>query len=93
MTTGEIEKIIIEALQGLQAGCSEPEQKITLTTSPLVDLGFFDSLLAIETTLVLEERLRCSCPDHSVFIDKETAKPLTIAQIAERLIALAGEAT
>ncbi len=92
MTSAEIEKTIIEALQELQAGCGETEQKITPTTLPLVDLGFFDSLLAIETTFVLEERLKCSCPDDSVFIDKETTTPLTVAQIAARLAPLTGKA-
>jgi acyl carrier protein len=91
MTSAEIEKAIIETLRELQAGCGEPEQQITPKTLPLVDLGFFDSLLAIETTLVLEERLKCSCPDDSVFIDKETT-PLSVAQIAARLAPLAGKA-
>jgi hypothetical protein len=44
-------------------------------------------LLAIETTLVLEERLGGSWDDESVFSDKETAEPLTIAEIAARLAA------
>jgi len=92
MTSTEIEKTIIEALKELQAGCGDAPKEITPTTFPLTDLGFFDSLLAIETTLVLEELLKCSCPDDSVFIDKETAKPLTVAQIAERLAPLAGKA-
>lgn len=91
MTSAEIEKAIIETLQELQAGCGEIEQQITPKTLPLVELGFFDSLLAIETTLVLEERLKCSCPDDSVFIDNETTTPLSVAQIAARLAALAGK--
>jgi hypothetical protein len=48
-------------------------------------MGFFDSLLAIETTLLLEERLGCSCGDDSVFKDADTDAPLSIAQIAARL--------
>jgi acyl carrier protein len=92
MTSAEIEKAIIETLQELQAGAGEPEQKITPATCPLAELGFFDSLLAIETTLVLEERLKCKCPDDSVFVEKETAKALTISQIAARLAQLAGKA-
>jgi acyl carrier protein len=92
MTSAEIEQTIIETLQKLQAGSGEPEQKITSATSPLAELGFFDSLLAIETTLVLEERLKCKCPEDSVFVEKETAKALTIAQIAKRFAELAGKA-
>ena len=85
MTEAEIEIIIIETLRGLQAGTGEPECEITRATAPLAELGFFDSLLAIETTLVLEERLGCSCGDDSVFRDKNKPDPLTIAEIAARL--------
>ena len=48
MTSAEIEKAIIETLRELQAGCGEPEQQITPKTLPLVDLGFFDSLLQLK---------------------------------------------
>lgn len=85
MNNAEIEKIIIEALKELQAGSGETPCEITPSTLPLRDLGFFDSLLGIETTLALEEQLGCSCEEDSVFIDKETGKPLTIAEIAKRL--------
>jgi acyl carrier protein len=81
----EIEKIIIEALHELQAGSGEAACEISREMVPLKDLGFFDSLLAIETTLVLEERLTCSCDQDSIFKDKETSNPLTIAEIAARL--------
>jgi hypothetical protein len=81
----EIEKIIIETLQELQAGSGDEAFEISPAMVPLQDLGFFDSLLAIETTLVLEERVICSCGQDSIFRDKETSEPLTIAEIAARL--------
>jgi acyl carrier protein len=92
MTSTEIEKAIIEILEELQAGSDDADQKITSSTAPLADLGFFDSLLGIETTLALEERLKCKCPDDSVFIDKATSKALTVAQVAKRLAPLVGKA-
>jgi acyl carrier protein len=85
MSDAEIEKIIIEVLKELETGSGETPCEITAATSPLRDLGFFDSLLGIETTLALEERLGCSCEEDSVFIDKESGKPLTIADVAKRL--------
>ena len=85
MTKSEIEKIIIETLRELQTGSGDTECEITRVVVPLSELGFFDSLLAIETTIVLEERLGCSCGDDSVFKNKATEEPLTIAEIASRL--------
>jgi acyl carrier protein len=85
MNNVEIETIIIDTLRELQVGSGETPCEINQATAPLSQLGFFDSLLAIETTLALEERLGCSCRDDSIFIDKETAEPLTIAEIASRL--------
>ena len=92
MTSAEVEIEIIKTLQELQAGCGEPAREITAKTLPLEDLGFFDSLLAIETTLLLEERLKCNCPEDSVFADKDSAKPLSVAQIASRLLHFIGKA-
>jgi acyl carrier protein len=92
MTTAEIEKIIIETLAELQAGCGEPGQEITSATTPLGDLGFFDSLLAIETTLALEQKLKCKCPHDNAFFEKDNEKLLTIAEIAARLAQIQGKA-
>lgn len=93
MTSAEIERIIIETLAELQAGCGDdPAQEITSATTPLGDLGFFDSLLAIETTLALEQKLKCKCPDDNAFVEKDNEKLLTIAQIAARLAQIQGKA-
>lgn len=92
MTQTEIEKVIIETLQELQAGTGEPPCEMTPATAPLSELGFFDSLLAIETTLALEERLGCSCNEDSVFKSKDGSEPLTIAEIASRLAQVSGSA-
>jgi hypothetical protein len=85
MTRTEIEGIIIETLLELQAGSEEPDCLITVNTSPLTDLGFFDSLLGIETTIALEEKLGCSCGEGTVFKHKGTDQPLTIAEVANKL--------
>jgi acyl carrier protein len=92
MTSAEIEKIIIETLTTLQAGCGEPAQSISSATKPLDELEFFDSLLAIETTLALEQSLKCKCPNDNAFFDKDSEKMLTIAEIAARLAKLQGKA-
>ena len=82
MKAAEIEVLIIEIVKELQVGTGNTAQEITPATTPLSDLEFFDSLLAIETTLVLEERLKCKFAVDSVFPDKETDKALSISEIA-----------
>ena len=92
MTSAEIEKIIIATLAELQAGGGEPDHEITSATRPLGDLGFFDSLLAIETTLALEQKLKCKCPHDNAFVEKDNEKLFTIVEIAAQLAQIQGKA-
>jgi hypothetical protein len=85
MTKTEIEQIIVDTLRELQVASGDMECEISPVMVPLSALGFFDSLLAIETTLVLEERLGYSCGEDSIFKDKTTSQPLSISDVASRL--------
>ena len=88
MSELEVQGVIIATLEELQEGLGTDPSEITQGTKPLLDLDFFDSLLGIETTLVLEERLGISCAVDTIFKDKETGEPLAIAQIASLLSAV-----
>ncbi|WP_446745602.1 phosphopantetheine-binding protein [Silvibacterium acidisoli] len=88
MSELEVQGVIIATLEELQEGLGTDSSEITQGTKPLLDLDFFDSLLGIETTLVLEERLGISCAVDTIFKDKETGEPLAIAQIASLLSAV-----
>ncbi len=92
MNQGEIEQSLIGMLKELQAATGEPVQDLTPATIPLKDLGFFDSLLALETTITLEERFGTSFNADSVFTDKESSEPLSISQIAEKIAKVQGAA-
>ena len=83
MSELEVQSVIITTLKELQEGLgTEPSEITQRSTKPLLDLKFFDSLLGIETTLVLEERLGISCAADTIFKDKGTGEPLAISQIA-----------
>lgn len=82
MSELEVQSVIIATLKELQEGLGTDPSEITQSTKPLLDLDFFDSLLGIETTLVLEERIGVSCAADTIFKDKGTGEPLAIAQIA-----------
>ena len=92
MTKAEIEQTIVDLLKELQVTAGECACEVTAATVPLRDLSFFDSLLALETTVVLEEKLRASWDHDSVFTEKDATRPLTVAEIAERLAAISGAA-
>lgn len=86
MNTNQIEEALIELLRKLQNVTSEQQPvEITGLTVPLSDLAFFDSLLGLELTVALEERLEISIEDQTVFSNQETEEALSISQIAERL--------
>lgn len=81
MSAAEIEKQLVDLLKKLQAGTGEKNCEITSATVPLKDLGFFDSLLALETTIALEECVGKSFGEDSVFSDRESGEELSVSQI------------
>jgi hypothetical protein len=92
MTQSEIEKTVIMVLKELQAGTGDTSVEITSQTIPLQDLDFFDSLLGIETTILLDEKLGIKWNEDSVFTEVESTNQLSVAQIAVRLMQALGVA-
>lgn len=90
MTRIEIEQTLIDLLKELQDVTGDSSCNVTTTTMPLRDLAFFDSLLALETTVTLEEKLGASWDQDSVFVDKESAVALTVSEIAQKLATASG---
>jgi acyl carrier protein len=81
----QVESAVIELLIELQSLAGEETAPITQTTRPLADLAFFDSLLGLELTVSLEERLGIEIDEQTVFADGDTREPLSVAQIAEMI--------
>ena len=81
-----VEQVIIELLQELGCAVSNEPVEITSMSTPLSDLAFFDSLLGLEMTVALEQRLGITIEEQTVFCEKDTREPLSIAQIAEKLV-------
>lgn len=90
MTKDEIEQTLIDLLKELQVVTGDTSCDVTPATTPITDLGFFDSLLALETTVLLEDKLGASWDQDSVFVAKDNTKALTVAEIAEKLAAASG---
>ena len=90
MSPDDIERALIHMLKELQSGAEDESGDVLPATVPIRDLGFFDSLLAVETTIALEARLGVSFGDDNVFWNKENAEPLSISQVAQRLAKVSG---
>lgn len=78
---------LISVLRQVQkvSGRSCPE--ITDATKPIGDLQGFDSLLAVEATVLLEQKLGCTLADIP-FISEGGTRALGIGAIVERTLAM-----
>ena len=85
MDKNKIEETLIVLLKELQAVTGDERTAITPTTTPLEDLPNFDSLLGLEMTVTVEEKLGITCPEQTIFQDEKTLKALSISEISERI--------
>ncbi len=52
---------------------------------PIGNLDGFDSLSAVEATVMVEEKLRCKLDIDSVFVSDDGRRALTLIEISDRL--------
>lgn len=89
MKVDEIENTIIEVLKDVQEMSGNDWNGIQVTASPFNALPNFDSLLSIETTVLVGERL--GKPDlgvHSIFISENGKKALSVHESAQLVMKL-----
>lgn len=67
----------------------EPSQEIKDATRPIGDLPSFDSLCAVSATTEISNQLAVPV-DSTLFWSKVNGKPLTFAEIVDRLETLVG---
>ena len=81
-----IRAAIEKVLRQVQAASGRECPDITDTTCPIGDLDAFDSLMAVEATVLLEQELKCTLDDGTPFISATQQKrALTIAEVVERV--------
>lgn len=97
MSLDEIRSIVLEVLREVQTLSGRPWTGVDPAAKPIGELDGFDSLTAIEATVMIEEKL--GCPDlgvDSVFVSEDGKRPLTVEQIARhisKLLATGGVAS
>lgn len=86
MTKSELQTAITSAIAEVEKRCGRQEPKLQGDTRPVIDLAAWDSLLGVEATLVVEEKIGKQFALESIFVtDDEKPKARTIDEIVELL--------
>jgi acyl carrier protein len=86
MSTEDIRTIVIEVLQEVQTVSGRDWTGIDASAAPVGTLDGFDSLCAVEATVLVEEKLGCRDLDvHSIFVTEDGKRALTVDEIAHRI--------
>lgn len=85
MDKAKIKEALVAVLQEVQAAGGHACPTLYDTTTPIGDLEGFDSLLAVEATVLLESKLGCKLADGTPFISPDGKKALKLSEIGERI--------
>ena len=86
LTKKQIRAAIEKVLRQVQAASGRECPDITHTTKPIGDLDEFDSLMAVEATVLLEQELNITLAEGTPFISATGRKrALTVAEIIDRI--------
>lgn len=86
MSPDEIQSIVFEVLRNFQTLSGRSWTEMDPTAKPIGHLDGFDSLSAVEATVMVEERLGCRDLEvDSVFISEDGRRALTVKETAQRI--------
>lgn len=85
MTQDEVRSVIIDVLREVQQISGREWGELPMDAAPIGCLDGFDSLGAVEATVMIEEKLGCNIEVESVFVSESGKRALTLEEVAERL--------
>lgn len=86
MSLAEIQAIVLEVLREVQVLSGREWVGLDPDAEPVGQLDGFDSLCAVEATVMVEERLGCGDLDvDTVFISGDGKRALTVKEIAQNV--------
>ncbi len=86
LTKTQIRSAVEKVLRQIQTTSGRECPEITDATKPIGDVDGFDSLMAVEATVLLEQELRCVLSEGTPFISVTgRTRALTIAEVVERI--------
>ena len=81
----EVQSKVITVINEIQNSSGRPSLKVNGDTRPLADLQGFDSINAVESTLLFSEHLGCDIePDIALFA--RGGRPRSISEITRELV-------
>ena len=92
MTKTEVLQSIVDVLSFVQSMSGRKPVNIAPNTCPIGDLEQFDSLNGVEATVELSTRLGIELPGSNAFVNGDGTKALTVSEIADAILQLAGAA-
>jgi hypothetical protein len=95
MSPQEIQSVVLDVLKDIQVLSGRPWIDLDPNGAPIGQLDGFDSLTAVEATVMIEERLGGHDWEvESIFVSEDGEHALTVEEIAQRvskLLSAAGE--
>lgn len=73
-----------EVIREVQESGGHPLPQADPTLCPVTDIEGFDSLVSVEATVMLEQRLGIKLPNDTMFI--KDGQPITIEQVIQRVL-------
>jgi acyl carrier protein len=85
MVQQSFESLVVDVLHEAQKLGGREWSELSADCKPIGDLEGFDSLTAVEATVMIEEKLGCDLELDSVFVSENGKRALTIKEICEQL--------
>jgi acyl carrier protein len=76
---------VLEILREVQELSGRPWETLPPDGKPIGALDGFDSLTAIEATVMIEEKLGCKIPVDTVFVSDDGRRALSLNEVCERV--------
>lgn len=88
MTESDARALIVSVLKEVQEISGREWQPIDPKERPIGVLDGFDSLSAVEVTVMIEERLGCKLPLKTLFVSDDGKRALTLGEVSDRVAKL-----
>jgi acyl carrier protein len=86
MSLDEIQAVVLDVLRDIQKLSGRPWDGLDPQSTPIGELDGFDSLTAVEATVMIEEKLGANDLDvESLFVSEDGSHALTVEEIGQRL--------